>query len=366
MESTSLWFALTLAAYAQSESTSTTPKFTTRANLVSLPTRVETKKGDIIYGLRPDQFVVEDNGVRQSVKIDEAPDSTGLSLVLVVQCGRDASAEFPKLQGLATMLEAIAAPGAPSSEVAVVSFGEGQYVLDDFSPAKDSARSALSKLKPCGEFHAATIDAVYFAINMLKKRPNHNRRAILLISETRDHGSRSKLNEVILELGVTDTAIYSLAFAPAKNEFLNGLGHRSTPDKPEEEPRALPTIGQAHAPPPESDPVYLDHGPSFGWPSQFLLVANALRRNTAKELAVLSAGEHFSFSSQKGLEEALGRISNQIRNEYLLSFQPPPGPIATLHTITVRVPDYPKAAIFTRKSYWSGIYDSSSVREPRR
>jgi hypothetical protein len=35
--------------------------FTVRSNLVFLPTLVQSKKGETIYGLKPDQFIVEDN-----------------------------------------------------------------------------------------------------------------------------------------------------------------------------------------------------------------------------------------------------------------------------------------------------------------
>ena len=60
-------------------------KFTVRSNLVLLPTRVQNKSGETIYGLKAEQFIVEDNGVRQSVQVDEEPASPGLSLVVLVQ-----------------------------------------------------------------------------------------------------------------------------------------------------------------------------------------------------------------------------------------------------------------------------------------
>ena len=71
-----------------------TEKFTVRSDLVFLPTRVQTKKGDTVYGLKPDQFIVEDNSVRQTMTIDEDPESSGLSLVVVVQCSRAAEDEM--------------------------------------------------------------------------------------------------------------------------------------------------------------------------------------------------------------------------------------------------------------------------------
>jgi hypothetical protein len=228
-------------------------------------------------------------------------------------------------------------------------------VLGDFSRSPEATRLALSRLKPCGDFHAASIDAVYYAINMLKRRQSHYRRAILLISETRDHGSRSKLHEVVAELGVNDTVIYSVAFSPAKDglidEFRSGINPPKAPSSP---PPA-----KASSSPPVPDPVYLDHAPPFEWPPQLLLVINALRRDSASELASLSGGEHFNFTTKRGLEESLERIANRVHNYYLLRFQPS-GPIMMLHSLRVRVAGYPDAVIQTRRNYWSGIFDSST------
>ncbi len=62
----------------------------TQSNVVLVPTTVQTKHGEMIYELKPEQFVVEDNGVPQTVHLDEDTDSLGLSLVVVVQCSRAA------------------------------------------------------------------------------------------------------------------------------------------------------------------------------------------------------------------------------------------------------------------------------------
>src|SRR5882757_2033669 len=80
----------------------------TQSNIVLVPTTVQAKHGEIICGLKPEQFVVEDNGVPQTIHLDEDTDSLGLSLVVVVQCSRSAGYEFPKLNGLGTMIDAIA------------------------------------------------------------------------------------------------------------------------------------------------------------------------------------------------------------------------------------------------------------------
>ena len=106
--------------------------------------------------------------------------------------------------------------------------------------------------------------------------------------------------------------------------------------------------------PPDDEP-YVEKPPLFELPPQLMLVVNALRRNTSSELASLSGGQYINFTTQRGFEEGLQRISNQIHNYYLLSFKPASAAAFGLHSLRVRVPDYPNAVIQTRKSYWTGI-----------
>jgi VWFA-related protein len=330
-----------------------TSKFSVRSGLVFLPTRVQTKKGDTIYGLRPEQFIVEDNGVRQTVNVDEDPETSGLSLVVAVECGRSAYLEFKKLKGLGAMIGGIV--GDAPHEVAIVSYGIGPYVLSDFSRSTDAVTTGLAKLKDCHSGYAATIDTVYFAINMLKRRQDHYRKAILLIGETRDHGSRSKLSDVVAELGITDTVIYFVAFSPLRDEALHDMMHANDAynvEKPREGPPP-----DVEKPPPET--VWPEKHPLFPWPPELLMIANALRKNAASEMAALSGGEYANFTTQRGFDAELQRISNEIHNYYLLSFKAPTEQAWGLHSLKVRVADRSDAVIQTRKSYWAGISTGS-------
>src|SRR5580698_5727747 len=77
----------------------------TQSNVVLVPTTVETRHGDILYTLKPEQFVVEDNGVPQTIHLDQDTDALGLSLVVVIQCSRSAGWEFAKFDGLPAMID---------------------------------------------------------------------------------------------------------------------------------------------------------------------------------------------------------------------------------------------------------------------
>ena len=75
----------------------------TGAKLVLVPSTVSLK-GQVIYGLKADQFRITDNGVPQPVTLDENADGLGLSLVVAVQCSRMAVMEYEKLQGLPSLV----------------------------------------------------------------------------------------------------------------------------------------------------------------------------------------------------------------------------------------------------------------------
>jgi VWFA-related protein len=300
----------------------------TQANVVLVPTTVQTNKGDMIYELKPEQFVVEDNGVSQTVHLDQDTDSLGLSLVVVVQCSRSAGWEFTKMNGLGEMIDGLAG-GAPR-EVAIVTYESAPLLLGRFSSSPDAMSRALSQLTPCDGSDAATLDAVRYATKLLAARDDHNRHAILLISETRDHGSEAKPAEVIAALGRTNTVVDSVAFGPGKTEIINDLKYGGG-----------------------SGPIGL-----------LVMAVEALKTNAAHELAALSGGEYINFTTQKGFDAGLHQLANHIHNYYLLSFQPHAeangAPSPGMHRIRVRIPDYPNARIRFRESYFSGELDTST------
>jgi hypothetical protein len=189
---------------------------------------------------------------------------------------------------------------------------------------------ALAQLEPCDDPDASTLDAVAYATRLLEARQNHYRHAILLISETRDHGSTAKPAEVIAALGRTNTVVDSVAFGPGKTEIMNDLKYGGG-----------------------SGPIGL-----------LVMAVNALKKNAAHELAALSGGEYINFTTQKGFDEGLHQLSNHVHNYYLLSFQPHSDggqPASGMHRIRVKIPDYPDARIRFRESYFAGELDSSTA-----
>jgi VWFA-related protein len=281
----------------------------------------------MLYGLKPEQFVLTDNGVVQKIRVDEDTDALGLSVAVVVQCSRSAFIEAAKTRGLGEMIDDIVG-GAPH-EVAVISYGSDPELLTGFTSNPDRLGRALAELQPCDDGGAAHLDAVAFANKLFADRDNASlknpaikryRHAIVLIGETRDHGSKAKPADVIAELGRTNTVLDAISFSPGKTEVLNDL----------------------------------KYGGGSGPLGLLVMAVNALKKNVPHTLASLSGGEYTNFTTQNGFDEGLHRLSNHIHNYYLLSFTPAAGNAPGMHRLELKIPDYPDAQIRTRLSYYAG------------
>jgi hypothetical protein len=71
----------------------------------------------------------------------------------------------------------------------------------------------------------------------------------------------------------------------------------------------------------------------------------------AEKFANLTGGAQFSFMRQKGLEDAVQKISTEIHSQYLISYAPSNGTEPGFHTIEVSV-EGTKYICRARPGYW--------------
>jgi hypothetical protein len=67
-----------------------------------------------------------------------------------------------------------------------------------------------------GDSGAVILDGIAFAVEQLRGQPPRYRRAILLLSETVDQGSKTKLDEALRLISDTNTAMYSFSFSSTR------------------------------------------------------------------------------------------------------------------------------------------------------
>jgi VWFA-related protein len=298
------------------------PTFRTQGNLVPVPTLVRDAAGNAVYGLQAQDFIIEDDGVEQAVYLDEPPEAEPISLVIAVQCGRRARREFGRMAGLAAMLDPILS--VPQNEAALLLFDSGLNLVHDFTNQADVIETELKNLDS-GDNGAAILDAVAYAAKMLGRRPEGRLRVLLLISETRDHGSHfAKIDDAVRWVGVTHTLVYALPFSPYISQQLD-TARGSNKD---------------------------EWGETMDIIEKLAAARQAMRRNSAKALASMTGGEYELFETRKGFESDMISFANHLNSRYLLSFQPK-DPHTGLHRIQVRLkhPSSDQKVLF-RSTYW--------------
>ena len=72
--------------HAQDVSDST-PVLRRGATLVLVPTLIKTSRGEPVFGLTANDFILTDDGIEQKISLEENTDSQPLALVILVQTG---------------------------------------------------------------------------------------------------------------------------------------------------------------------------------------------------------------------------------------------------------------------------------------
>lgn len=324
------------------------PTFRTQSNAVLVPALVKNKKGEIIYGLQAKDFIIEDDGMEQPIHLDEEPESAPISLVVAIQVGAAAAAELPRIRTLGTMLDPILSQGR--NRCAIVTFDSVVELVQDFTTNGAVISDDLQRLEDGDHVGAAILDAIGYSVALLKREPKDRRRVLLLVSETRDHGSHVvTVEETVRAITDSNTLVYTLAFSPTLSNVLDTL--RGNTGK------------QVKAPPPDnrtpeeiqSGRVLADGTPRGAIPLMPMLVlaAQAMRKNTPKTIAEMTGGEYELFKSSKGFESRMIDFANHLHNRYLLSFEPK-DPHPGLHKVSVRLREPRDATVLGRDRYWAG------------
>jgi VWFA-related protein len=309
---------------------------------VLVPVTVTDRDGNFVPGLMPDEFRLLDNGKPQRITEDVA--SHPMSLVVAIQANAEVEKILPQIQKLGSLLQAQVL--GDEGEVAVLAFDNRIQTLTDFTSDPDKISMALKKLK-AGSWTSALNDATLEAITMLRKRPATRRRAILLISESRDKGSQIKAREVLTQADFANVAIYSVDIS----KTMASLTATPPPPRPDLTPpggKHLPA-GQVNTPTTDSQMAVGNWAPlvkDLFDAAKGVFVANPLDIYTR-----YTGGRQYSFIKQGTLDRAVSDIGAELHSQYLLTYSPNNQDEGGFHAITVQVLR-PDLKIRTRDGYY--------------
>jgi VWFA-related protein len=319
---------------------------TTTTNIIA-PTLVTDRSGQIVDGLQPAQFHLFDNGKEQNIQVDVTFEP--ISVVVAIEASSRVDALMPQLRHLGTLMPLVA---GDHGEVAVIAFDSRMQVLQDFTTDPDKVKAAIDKLHS-GNSSSRMIDTVDKAVYMLRNRPKNNRKIILLVSETRDVASEGKVRETLIDAQLSNILVYTVD--------ISQLAVRLTEKPAEPRPSGIDYAGQILPMGTPNTPTSIAQ--NFGVQNQVQfapllkeIYTDAKRifvENPAEVFSKGTGGAQFSYIKQRGLEEAIQRISQEIRSQYLISYNPNNKGEPGFHEISVVVERTTYTAK-TRPGYWLG------------
>lgn len=290
-------------------------------NLVTVNVIVTDNKGRYVKGLKPDQFSIYDENIRQKIahfSVGAAPVSIGIVYEVHSASASQVSAS------LAALRQFVATLGERDSFFFMAYSADGS-VTTEFIPSAKQLTDHLSSVKPGGP--AALYDVIFSAAGRLRQSRNL-KRALLVISDGQDDNSKHSYDEVRNRLREFDAQIYAIGIAdPAMDQF---AGYRRW--------------------------VFEDFTRQTGRRSFLHNTEADMGRAVLGEMARVSGGAAYTpeSESEPELTGICTQIAVELREQYTLAFYPSDLRSKKRHRINVRVTPPQKStglSISYRKGY---------------
>lgn len=328
--------------------------------LVTLPVTVRDKHGQIVRNLTKDDFLLEQDGHPQTIRYFAQEANLPLTLGLLVDTSmsqrnvldqeRTASESF-----LDQMLT------AAKDQAFIIHFDREVELLQDLTASRDRLQTALASLQtprsdrdsraggesspdsPPGGSHrmhggggTLLYDAVFLASDELMKK-QQGRKALILLSDGVDRGSKESLQSAIEAAQRAETVVYSIFFADNHQQEGGGFGRPS------------------------------GRWPGGGWPGgggsggggrrgggqRFPQEARPDGKKILERISKETGGHLYEVSKKETIDKIYASISEELRTQYSLGYTPDkasetPG----YHKISLRAKEK-NLAVQTRDGYYA-------------
>jgi VWFA-related protein len=316
---------------------------------VQVPVTVHDRDENIVNGLQPRNFRLYDNGKEQNISVDATYQP--LSMVIAIQNSASVEEILPQVKKIGSMLETMVV--GDQGEAAVITFDGTIRVRQDFTNEVVKISEALNKILP-GATSSRLVDAYTQGVRMLSNRPKNRRKVLLMIGETRDYGSEGRLRDAILATQFANVTVYTVNMS----RMISTLTKKPLPPRGDPLPPATRSMPSNVPATPTS---VFQKGTMSGTHADFVPLFIELLRdvkavfkdNPAEALTKASGGEEFGFVRQRGLEDALARIGEEIHSQYIITYNPNNKEEAGFHEIKVEItPNRGEYKARYRPGYW--------------
>ena len=337
------------------------PKIAVEVKTVSMLATVRDKHGKIIPDLTKDDFELDEDGRPQAINYFAHQTDLPLRLGLLVDTSlsqrkvldQERSASYTFLDQLLRQDKDLAF---------VIHFDRQVELLQDFTPSRPKLQAALQSLatpqydgggsnggssnggggyggpggggRQGGHMHGGgtqLYDAIFLASDELMSK-QQGRKALIVLTDGVDHGSKETLAEAIATAQRADTIVYSIYFADEDEDYgrPGGFGMGG------------PMGG---------------HGGMGGGRGGGRYPRQEERPDGKKILEQISketGGQFFKASKKETVDKIYAEIQEDLRNQYSLAYTPDKGNTVGYHKILLTVPKQKDLIIQARDGYYFG------------
>ena len=340
------------AAQTQKQDSEQTIKIDT--TLVSVPVIVSDRQGRYIAGLKASDFTLYEDRVKQPI-VFFADTEEPINVALLLDTSKSTAWVLDDIKKTA---RDFVKQLRPQDRAMIASFDRDTTALCELTSDRKKLERAIGAAQIGEGFGTKLRDAVQ-AVMKEEFRTVKGRKAIVLLTDGKDHGSVVAEQTLLDTAAEADTLIYSV-FYRSSPPWLN-RGRQS--------PRGR-WGGQGRWPDRRSGTGWRDGmftpSPQFPDPPQRPGRDGQRQRRAGRidernedameflqRLSEVSAGRYFN-SEVSDLKQTFGQIVEELRHQYRLGFYPPDHPTGGIHTIKVEVGmgvAGPDVVVRSRRSY---------------
>jgi VWFA-related protein len=200
--------------------------------VVNVLCTVYNKQGALVQDLRKDDFEIRESGKRQEIRYFARETDLPLTVALMVDVSGSVGRFIEAEKGAAArFLETVL---RPTDQALLLGFSSTLILWQDFTASTDLLRTALIKLKSVpfrglpGPDEAMPSTLLYDAVSATaadKFAGVSGRKAMVIISDGLDNGSRNHMEDAVRAVQLTGTIVYGICYESGFSgcEFLKNL-----------------------------------------------------------------------------------------------------------------------------------------------
>lgn len=322
------------------------------SNLVSVPVIVSDRQNRYLPGLKVEDFKLYDNSAEQQIAFFDAAEEP-LSVALLLDTSRSTEGVLKKIKEAAkNFLKEL----RPQDRALIISFDFAVHRLSPLTSDRKILEQAIKQAQ-VGEYFGTTLNDAVSEIIDKDFKALTGRKAIILLTDGEDAGSRISSFELLASAAESDTMIYSIYYAsdPGRG-FGNGRGPGRGGRGGGIFGRRGPRLFAERESMPGQFPWQRRRDPEQRRGPNERRERREERRQEAIEFLTKLSEEtsgRFYRSDVTDLKQSFDFIAQELRYQYRLGFYPKAAD-GTLHALKVNV-DRPDVAVRSRRQYRTAL-----------